>query len=503
MKLIYKKWLLAAMMISVVTTGCKKIEDLQKNPNASDQASPKLILTGIELDAYQNSWDDYSNMGRVSQSIVLNFNYYGSQAYTWGSGSFYYGTLRNVDRLDIEVDKLGASEISKSYHAIAKFFRSYLYTIMSERMGDIPLSDAIKAKEGVYYPKYDAQKDVFKQSLAWLEEANNELTGIITKDPTTRVEGDIFFNGDVNKWRKAVNSLRLRLLISLSKKESDPDLKIKDQFNAIVSNPSKYPVMISNSDNMQITFNTTDKSNNFPIFPDDSKFYSNRNILGATWVNILTSLKDPRILKIASPATSIADDPLDPFARYKGAKTGDLQADIQTNTNAGKYAYLNRDFWLKDANGVPNIQLGASETYFNIAEGINRGWASGDAAANYVNGTTQSMLFYGVAQAAITTFLAQPQVAYAGNNTTGLNQILTQKYVAFFQNSGWQAYFNQRRTGVPTFDIGPANENSGKIPLRWTYPQSEYTNNGANVKAAVQSQFGGSDTRNDVIWLLK
>ncbi|WP_315815106.1 hypothetical protein [Paraflavitalea speifideaquila] len=56
---------------------------------------------------------------------------------------------------------------------------------------------------------------------------------------------------------------------------------------------------------------------------------------------------------------------------------------------------------------------------------------------------------------------------------------------------------------MPTFDIGPANENGGKIPVRWSYPQSEYTNNGVNVKAAVQSQFGGSDTRNDLMWLLK
>ncbi|HWJ25985.1 MAG TPA: SusD/RagB family nutrient-binding outer membrane lipoprotein, partial [Flavisolibacter sp.] len=412
MKQTYKKWLLAAMTISALATGCKKIEDLQKNPNASDQASPKLLLTGIEYDMYDNPWSDYSFAGRAAQTIVLNFNYYGSQAYTWGSGDLYYGTLRNVERLDIETDKLGANTVTKSYKAIGKFMRAWLYSRMSEQLGDVSLSDAMKASQGVYYPKYDTQKDVFKQCLQWLEEANNELENIIKENPTTTVKGDVFFNGDMNKWRKAVNSLHLRLLISLSKKENDPDLKIKEQFNAIVGNAVKYPIITANSDNMQMVYNTTDKSNNFPIWPDDSKFYINRNVLGATWVNILTSLKDPRIFKIASPAASIADDPLNPFARYKGAKTGDLQSDIQTNTNAGKYAYLNRDFWLKDANGIPAIQLGASETAFNIAEGINRGWASGDAAANYVNGITQSMKFYGVAQSAIDAFLAQPEVVY-------------------------------------------------------------------------------------------
>jgi len=501
MKLIYKKWILASLIVSMLSTGCKKIDELQQNPNASDQASPKLILTGIEYDLYDNAWSNSSYTHRMAQFFVLNFDYYGNQSYTWGSGDLYFGTLRNTGRLEIEADKFGSNTVTKSYKAIAKFIRAWLYSRMSEQMGDIPLSDAMKATEGVYYPKYDSQKDVYKQCLQWLEEANTAFESIINENPATTVQGDIFFKGDVNKWRKAVNSLSLRILISLSKKEADADLKIKDKFNAIVSNPSKYPVMTANSDNLQMTYNSSDKSNNFPIFPDDSKYYINRNVLGATWVNILTSLKDSRIFKIASPASNIADDPLDPFARYKGAKTGDLQSEIQTQTNQGKFCYLNPGYWLKDANGVPCIQLGVSETYFNIAEGINRGWASGDAADNYIKGIETSSGFYGVTQAA--AYWAQPEIIYKGNNTDGLKQILTQKYAAFFQNSGWQAYFNYRRTGVPTFDIGPANENGAKIPKRFSYPQSEYTNNGNNVKAAVQSQYGGSDTRNDEMWLIK
>ncbi len=500
MKSLYKKWLITPVLVSLLITGCKKIDELQNNPNASSQASPKLILTGIELDIYEGPW---SFAHRMNQFDVLNFNYYGDQSYTWGSGSFYYGTLRNAGRLDIEVDKLGSNTVTKSYHAIAKFMRALLYARMSEQMGDIPLSDAMKAADGVYYPKYDTQKEIYKQCLQWLEEANTELQAVITENPATTVEGDVFFNGNVAKWRKAVNSLRLRLLISLSKKEADPDLKIKDQFNAMVSDPVRYPVMTTNSDNIQISYNSTDKTNNYPIFPDESQYYVKRDILGATWVSLLTSLKDPRIFIIASPATGIADDPLDPFARYKGAKTGDLQSYIQDQTNQGKYCYLKRDYWMANATGIPCIQLGASETFFNIAEGINRGWATGDAAANYVNGITQSMKFYGVAQASITTFLAQPEVIYQGNNAAGLNQVLEQKYVAFFQNSGWQAFYNHRRTGVPAFDIGSANENGGKIPKRFAYPQSEYTNNGVNVREAVQRQFAGSDTRNDVMWLIQ
>nr|WP_315815108.1 SusD/RagB family nutrient-binding outer membrane lipoprotein [Paraflavitalea speifideiaquila] len=151
MKSVYKKCILAAGIISLLSTGCKKIEELQQNPNASDQGSPKLILTGIEYDLYDNSWTNYSYPHRMAQSIVLNFDYYGNQAYTWGSGDLYYGTLRNVDRLEIEADKLGSNAVTKSYKTIAKFMRAWLYSRMSGQMGDVPLSDAMKAAKGTYY----------------------------------------------------------------------------------------------------------------------------------------------------------------------------------------------------------------------------------------------------------------------------------------------------------------------------------------------------------------
>jgi len=151
--------------------------------------------------------------------------------------------------------------------------------------------------------------------------------------------------------------------------------------------------------------------------------------------------------------------------------------------------------------GVPSIQLGASEVQFALAEGINRGWASGDAAVRFQSGISQSMLFYGISQDKINLFLqANP---YKGNNMEGLKQILTQKYVAFFENSGKQAFFEQRRTGVPVFDIGPSNANNNQIPKRWAYPKTEYSTNETYLKEALQRQFNGSDTQNDIIWLIK
>jgi len=86
----------------------------------------------------------------------------------------------------------------------------------------------------------------------------------------------------------------------------------------------------------------------------------------------------------------------------------------------------------------------------------------------------------------------------------GLEQIIKQKYVAFFQNSGSEAYFNYRRTGFPAFSLGgPGTGNSGKIPLRFQYPGTERTTNGANLTSALSSQFGGNDDINAAMWVIK
>jgi hypothetical protein len=93
---------------------------------------------------------------------------------------------------------------------------------------------------------------------------------------------------------------------------------------------------------------------------------------------------------------------------------------------------------------------------------------------------------------------------YAGNNPNGLRQILEQKYLAFFQQAGQEAYFNFRRTGIPAFRSGPGTGNNGVIPMRWLYPQAEKTNNEANYTSAITAQFGAvGDNLNSDLWINK
>ena len=100
------------------------------------------------------------------------------------------------------------------------------------------------------------------------------------------------------------------------------------------------------------------------------------------------------------------------------------------------------------------------------------------------------------------SYLTQANVKYTAD-AKGLEQILTQKYLAFFMNSGMEAYFNWRRTGFPKFYVGVGTGNSERIALRWQYPFSERTTNQANYESSIMAQYGGKDDINDKIWLLK
>jgi len=142
---------------------------------------------------------------------------------------------------------------------------------------------------------------------------------------------------------------------------------------------------------------------------------------------------------------------------------------------------------------------------FSIAEGINRGWATGDAQEWYNKGIAASMAFYGITDAGdLNTYLGQNTVAYKCNTPDGLAQILTQKYLALAQHSGLEGYFNWRRTGIPAFaQGGPGTGNSGVIPMRFQYPTSERDNNSSNYYLALSSQGFFGDQINSLPWIVQ
>ena len=169
----------------------------------------------------------------------------------------------------------------------------------------------------------------------------------------------------------------------------------------------------------------------------------------------------------------------------------------------GIYSFQNRARYYQNYVGENTFIVGYPELCFNIAEGYARRWATGSAEEWYSQTGSKDAadLTKYTVNFNFVTYYAQASVQL--DAASAIEKIVSQKYVAFFMNSGMEAYFNWRRTGFPTFSSGPGNGNSNRIALRWIYPTTERTANGTNYTAAITNQFSGKDDINDQIWLIK
>jgi len=517
------KKILSILSISTIlfTTSCKKdFNSLQNDPNRATSVPANLILNGVLSDIYQSP---FSPTQRWNQFYACNYAYYGDQQYTWSGVSYStYNTLKNVTKMEEEAAKSIAAP--NPYTALGQFLRAYMFYNLTMQTGDIPVSAALKSLANIA-PKYDSQKEVFKQILVWLEEANTEMGSIITKGGYL-LSSDFYYNNDLSKWRKAVNSFKLRVLIQLSRYETDTDLNIKQKFTETFTNSTKYPVFTNMEDNMQYVFNA--QYNKYPTNPESFGFDAARYNMASTYLNTLVNFNDPRTFYVAEPAAALVSGGAAPnsFAAFAGAGSGEDLATMSANAGLGKYSFINRKRYYSNFTAENCVQIGYAEMCFNIAEAMNRGWITGTAEDWYKKGIQASIGFYGITNGNNTvyfqkiggtlsdyntytinydwaTYYAQPTITYAGNNAAGLNQIITQKYLAFYQNSGWEAYYNWRRTGIPTFNTGAGTGNSNRIALRFQYPAAEKSINATNVNAAIQSQFSGTDDINAKMWIIK
>lgn len=523
----------------MVSSGCQdQFEEFTVNPNVAGEESnmPPSYLLGRVLfemfngggvadnrpgSVYEGPWN---YLARINQYTAGNNNNYGgSNFYTWTSSATMYNQIKNINKMEEQAARISGTQ-QTSYSALGKFLRAYSYIWYTQRVGDIPMYEAGKGLETLK-PQFDTQQDVYAQCLTLLDEANAEIAALIpTITTATNIDGDIFYGNDLKKWQKAINTYKLRVLISLSKRADDaPELSIKERFREVIENPSVYPIFSNNADNLQFKFNA--QYNQYPTFY--ITLYADQLNIGKTFLDLTTAVSDPRTFIAATPAPAEikAGKTISDFSAYVGADNGKSQSDLVIEALAGKYSYGNYIRYLNTnvLNNAPEpyILVGYSEMCFNVAEAIHRGWLDGDAGEFYLKGIQASLGFYGLSDGTIlpigdafgkpygnvtvsvADFLNHPEVVYKGDTPDGLEQILQQKYVSMFQNSGWEPFYNQRRTGIPSFSEGPGINASQKIPKRWKYPSDETKNNPENAEEAIQRQFGGEDDLNGLIWSIR
>jgi hypothetical protein len=520
------------LAVAVMAAGCsRKFEDYAKNKNLPLDVPAGVILRSALNDIVVFPAGDED---KQCQFFCSNYTYYGNNQYWTGSAGLKYGSLRNVLAMEAEARKSAGSD-NNPYHALGLFLRAFFFVNMTEKVGDIPMTEALQGLNNTT-PKYNTQKEVFKQSLLWLDSANTLLSKLLTNG-FLEFSGDFYYKESLSgkysgnngrdalvQWQKVVNSYRLRLLIELSNRAvSDADLNVQQQFATITANSVQYPIFTGNDDNLQYVYN--DKYN---YYPNNTTNFGNDQLrlnLAATLETTLGQLHDLRCMILGEPARGLGYSDTS-YNSYVGAPSGEDLSTMAADIQAGKLSLLNRNHFYATLTGEPTFILSYPEVCFCIAEAINRGWISGNADAWYKKGTTAMFAFYGIRDGndlvvlqkpngglgdnvtynvdfSFDNYFNQPLVQYKGNNADGLAQILTQKYLAYARNSGYQAYFQWRRTGVPVFSQGPGTGNGGKIPLRWQYPGNERTANASNYTSAVQGQYNGQDDINARMWLIK
>lgn len=243
-------------------------------------------------------------------------------------------------------------------------------------------------------------------------------------------------------------------------------------------------------------------------------------MLTANLINPLKAMEDRRLFYYAKPSAVLleAGKSASDWDAYPAVEASASFNSLQTIHASGNFSDLN-DRYADLFNAEPVGQFNYWDLQFILAEASLRGWISNAASTYYNAGITSSMRFLlnytpdnekyhhdmPISEAYIQSYLnANP---LTGNTTHQLEQVITQKYLAgFLQDCDYFAWFENRRTGYPTFILNSStnlNDPTSSFPKRWLYPQDELDYNGENVSEAIQRQYGGNDNVNQEMWILK
>lgn len=534
-KLICKIGLLA-VLASPIISGCSNFEELNSNPDVTTKVNPALLATNL-IKSMVTSGMSYNSVFFQKQAFYAQGTSYGYQYNLISNSNF--DQIRNLTNAQ-KMMELSSEEMKDAYSGLFYFMKGWAFWRATMEMGDIPYSQALQINE-FRYPKFDSQKDVFIGILNDLTLADEHFSKAKMAFP-----GDPFYNGDPQKWRKATNVLRLKVLMSLQKRADDtPELKVKEEFKKIVTEGNLFE---GNDDNLQVVYAESPISNRPPYhvlnYPTSDTNWCASDFL----VNPLKEYEDIRLFYYFAPIESLTDPALLSIAKNNGIVPQDQELLAPNDWNAyvgmnpaGEYikevalwsnnmhSKLNEMYRFGFA--LPCIRLGYTDMNFILAEAVERGWISGSAKTYYDNGVRANFEFirkyfvkfkyadteydptHGVeiTDEYITKYLSgSSKTAYkeAGSQTDRLHQIWMQSYIASYWHQAFDEYFNYRRNGYPEWPIDPATNMNDrapdKIPTRYLYPTSEYNYNNENREAAVKAQgWGAEETINDIMWLIK
>ncbi|MFH0895705.1 MAG: SusD/RagB family nutrient-binding outer membrane lipoprotein, partial [Bacteroidota bacterium] len=397
----------------------------------------------------------------------------------------YADALCNINEVILVTD---GDDALVNKNAAARIWRVWLFHRITDLWGSVPYSDALKGLSDLNYtPAYDTQESIYLNMLDELTQAEAKMDAAKTFfDPSA----DLICKGSVNNWKIFANALRMRLAT-----------RIKDRLPSVYSQQmtdlSGKVCMSSNSESVLFPFGSGKRN---PVY---EAIYTGQSIVQSNpskfLVDMLVNSNDPRI-KIFFKKTPMSVLPWIPA--YNGVPNLLTTTDpAWSNYNLdGNWGDISRiGFWFtRDV--TPGVIISYSEVCFLKAEAAMQSLWPGSAQTFYENGVAANIESYNVpgdtswyvTPAIITSYLsALPAVS--------VENIITQKWISFAFDNGYEAYAEYRRTGFPRFkkyDGSYINEST--VPTRMIYPNYESTLNNAHYLEAIELQ--GPDNEFVKVW---
>lgn len=381
----------------------------------------------------------------------------------------YRDVLKDLDEAEkvITADQTGPDAYSdtdfKNVKGCIEITRVYAWYILVSTFGDVPYTQALDLTN--LQPSYDDAATIYTDLLSRLDAALASMSA----SGSGMGSQDLLYGGDIGKWMKFGYSLKLYMGMTLA------DVNSATAKTIVESTVGK--VFSSSADDATFYYASSPPNTN-PIWVDLVQSNRKDYVAANTIVDAMTALNDPRV----------------PFYFSTDANGGYSGGIYGMSNNWATYSKP-ADRILQPT--MEQIWMDYSQVEFLLAEAVERGYAvGGTAASHYNNAITASMKYWGVKDADIATYLAQPSVNYATATGTYKEKIGTQEWIALY-NRGWDAWTSWRRLDFPKLVPGP--DALTGIPLRYTYPTSEANLNTDNYDAAA-AKIGGDDVSKKIFW---
>ncbi len=514
---------IAILMSYSCTDGFEEL-NTQKNLVTADLVNVNLIFTRVQVQAIKNGTPNgtgtIGNYSGMSYSSANRPFLEGDSPGIWNSA---YTTFTNNLSEIIKLTKDDPELINKT--AIARIMKVWAFAKVTDTYGDIPyFQSSLPLDEAVSNPKYDTQKSIYEDFFKELKEAASSLDASMESYGSA----DLVYGGNVDKWRKFANSLRLRLALRV--RYADEEMA-----RANMSDLQEADLILTRDDDASM-YTSTDNADNLNGFYssvlNNGKDLTKRGI-GQEIVNNMINKNDPRIKIWADTAKAEfpKDDPNLDYFGYRGTPLLGL-VPVEYKLPWGQESASR----ISDLFYVPVIEvpvLRSSEVYFALSEAALFGLRGGDAQDYYKKGMEAALnwardfnlnskpqlpevlgMLYPdwtdddinlllthkeLTQGEIDTFLGSPAAVLSGTQEEQLEQIIVQKNISLYPLE-YQNWAEWRRTGYPIVQVGPDDDDlKGVSPRRMPWPNTEQTINSESYNEA-ESRISGGDLRLSKVW---